>query len=174
MVAGFGNVLRGDDGFGVAVAELLARGPLPPEVRVTEVGIGGIHLVQDLMVRPADLLVVIDAVDVGRPPGSVVVLEPPVDDVAGMTVNERRDALADMHYATPDRALLLATALEVRPVAVVIVGCQPVDAEAWEQGLSGAVETAVPVAAAEIRRVVTGYGVAWPEPTGGSEGDDRE
>lgn len=165
MVAGFGNVLRGDDGFGVAVAELLSRAPVPPEVTVTEVGIGGIHLVQDLLAAQIDLLIVVDAVEVGRAPGAVVVLEPPIDDVLGMSVNERRDALADMHYATPDRALLLATALEVRPASVLIVGCQPVDAETWEQGLSGPVAAAVPAAAAEIRRLAAQAGVAWPGST---------
>lgn len=162
MVAGFGNVLRGDDGFGVAVAELLADGPVPPGVRVSEVGIGGIHLVQDLLELGADVLVVVDAVELGGEPGTVVVLEPPVVDVAAMTVTERRDTLADMHYATPDRALLLATALEVRPASVVLVGCEPVDAHSWERGLSGPVAAAVPVAASEVRRIVSDLGVTWP------------
>ncbi|MBA2391102.1 MAG: hydrogenase maturation protease, partial [Geodermatophilaceae bacterium] len=57
-----GNVLRGDDGFGVVVAQALADGrPLGEGVQVMEVGIGGIHLVQALMAG-FDVLVVVDAV----------------------------------------------------------------------------------------------------------------
>ena len=60
LVAGVGNLLRGDDGFGVEVARALEGRSLPPEVRVVETGIGGIHLVQE-MLTPADALLVIDA-----------------------------------------------------------------------------------------------------------------
>src|ERR671911_368262 len=45
LVAGVGNVLRGDDGFGPAVAELLA-GVLPQGAEVIETGTGGIALLQ--------------------------------------------------------------------------------------------------------------------------------
>lgn len=161
-VAGFGNLLRGDDGFGVRVAELLLSSPLPDGVRVFEVGIGGIHLVQELLAVPEDALVLIDAVDVGRPPGTLVVLEPPRVDMSAWGVNERRDALADMHYATPDRAMLLAEALGVLPPIVQLVGCQHVDASEVGEGLHPEVAAAVAPAAAEIRRLVTELGVPWP------------
>ena len=50
MVVGVGNVLHGDDGFGVEVANRLAADEsLPPWVHVAETGIGGIHLVHELM-----------------------------------------------------------------------------------------------------------------------------
>ncbi|MEO7119084.1 MAG: hydrogenase maturation protease, partial [Candidatus Limnocylindrales bacterium] len=48
LIAGVGNVLRGDDGFGVEVARRLESAPLPDGVRVVETGIGGIALVQEL------------------------------------------------------------------------------------------------------------------------------
>jgi hypothetical protein len=42
LVAGIGNVLRGDDGFGVAAARrLLEDASLPPQVTVLEAGIAG-------------------------------------------------------------------------------------------------------------------------------------
>ena len=40
LVAGVGNLLRGDDGFGVEVARALMCRSLPPGVRVVETGIG--------------------------------------------------------------------------------------------------------------------------------------
>ncbi len=63
LVAGMGNVLRRDDGFGVEVAQRLTRSAvLPGEVKIIEVGIGGVHLVQELM-DGYEALVIIDAVE---------------------------------------------------------------------------------------------------------------
>jgi hydrogenase maturation protease len=165
-VAGFGNVLRGDDGFGVHVAEELLLGERPDGVRVLDIGIGGIHLVQALLDGGDDALLLIDAVDVGRPPGTLVVLEPPRVDLSTWGPNERRDALADMHYATPDRALLLASALDVLPDVVLLVGCQHVDARELGEGLHPEVAAAVRPAADEIRRLVSELGIPWPIPAG--------
>jgi len=154
LVAGVGNLLRGDDGFGVEVAKALLDRSLPPEVRVVETGIGGIHLVQE-MLAPTDALLVIDAVDLGRPPGTVLVVQPEVIDVHTLTPMERFDALADMHYAKPERAFMLAKALGVLPGRFLMVGCQPVDADSLGECLSPQVAMAVPVAVAEVEHIVT-------------------
>jgi len=153
LVAGVGNVLRGDDGFGVAVAERLARSSLPDGVTVVETGIAGIALVQELQ-RGWDALVVVDAVDRGRPPGTVMIIEPEVIDVGNLSWDERNDLIADMHLATPDRVLLLARALGALPVWVRIVGCQPNDAQSVHEGLSAEVRTAVGIACAEVLRLL--------------------
>jgi hydrogenase maturation protease len=71
------------------------------------------------------------------------------------------DDLADVHYATPERALMLARALALLPDHVWIVGCQPHDAERLGEGLSPEVAGAVEPAAAEVRRLVRGLGIAW-------------
>ena len=160
VVAGVGNVLRGDDGFGVRVAQRLLEQPLPPGVRVLDIGIGGIHLVQELL-EAADALVVVDAVDLGRPPGTVLVIRPDVFDVTALPLAQRRDELADMHYATPERAFMLASAIGVLPKVTLMVGCQPVDASTPGEGLSPKIAPYVEVAAAEVRRLVTELGVTW-------------
>lgn len=157
LVAGMGNLLRRDDGFGVYVAERLQAASAPPEVRVVEVGIGGIHLVHELLAH-ADALIVIDALDLGREPGTVMVVRPEVRAPQG------RDDLADMHYATPERALMLAQALGVLPVDAWIVGCQPEDADGLGEGLTDSVARAVEPAAEEIRRLTRTLGVPWPTP----------
>jgi hydrogenase maturation protease len=154
LVAGVGNLLRGDDGFGVEVARALMSRSLPPGVRLVETGIGGIHLVQE-MLAPTDALLVIDAVDLGRPPGTVLVVQPEVIDVHTLTPMERFDALADMHYAKPERAFMLAKALGVLPGRFLMVGCQPVDADSLGEGLTPQVAMAVPVAVAEVEHIVT-------------------
>jgi len=154
VVAGVGNVLRGDDGFGVAVAQRLLAGAVPPEVLVLDVGIGGIHLVQELF-EPADALVVVDALELGRAPGTLAVVRPDVREFEG------RDDLADMHWATPERALMLARGLGVLPATVWLVGCQPRDAHRLVDRLSPELEAAVEPAAAEVRRLVSEVGVEW-------------
>jgi hydrogenase maturation protease len=164
IVAGFGNVLRADDGFGIAVVHELHAAGVPDGVEVLDINIGGIHLVQALMCEPADGLVVVDALDLGRPAGTVMVLEPEVLDVTSLGVLERHDHLADMHYATPERALMLARAMEVLPGHTIMVGCQPRDADAVGQGLSHAVTRGVAQALVEVRAVVTGMGIVWLNP----------
>lgn len=168
VVAGFGNVLRGDDGFGVAVVHGLVQEEVPDGVELLDVGIGGIHLVQDLIATPADGLVLVDAMDLGRPPGTVVVLRPDVFDVMSLDVLDRRDHLADMHYATPERALMLASAMGVLPGATLMVGCQPVDADAVGEGLSEPALRGVEHALGEVRQVVSDMGIAWSLSQGGT------
>lgn len=150
LLAGMGNVLHGDDGFGVAAAQALSARSWPAEVEVIEVGIGGIHLVQALL-DGYDALVVLDTVDRGAPPGTVFVLEPRVPALDELSPAERHELLADMHYTVPSRAMILARALESLPDRTWIVGCQPRDAEALGMGLSEEVERAVSDA---VERVV--------------------
>jgi hydrogenase maturation protease len=158
-VACFGNVLRADDGVGPAVAQVLAEQVLPEGARVLEIGIGGIHLVQELM-QGVDLLLVVDAVDLGRPPGTVVVQKPDVLDVSTLSVDRRRDELADMHLATPARALMVALGLGVLPATTLVVGVQTTDTEEPRQGLSDATRRAVPVVVQEVHRLLDEHAAA--------------
>lgn len=153
LVAGVGQVLRGDDGFGVEVVRRLVELDLGDTVRVIETGTGGINLVTALY-DPTDVLIVLDAVDHGRPPGTVMVIEPEVADVDDMEQMARWDFLADMHYTKPESAFMLAKALGVLPERFLLVGCQPQETEMLEIGLSPAVEGAVDVAVAEVRRIL--------------------
>lgn len=151
LIAGVGNVLRADDAFGVEVARRMADLPLPAGVHLVEIGIAGIALVQELQ-EGWDVLVVVDAVDHGRPPGTIMLIEPDVLDVSTLSVTERGDQLADMHLATPERSMMLARALGVLPPTVLMVGCQIADPDAVGQGMTPAVTAAVDVAVKEIQR----------------------
>jgi len=157
LVACFGNVLRGDDGVGHAVAERLLAEPLPDGVRVLDVGIGGIHLVQELFTG-IDILIVVDAVDLGRSPGTVLVQRPEVLDAFTLTADRRRDELADMHLATPAKALMMARGLGVLPPTTLVVGVQTTDTCRLGQGLSDPTAGAVPAAVTEVRRLLAHHG----------------
>ena len=145
LVAGVGNVLRGDDGFGPAVTELL--GHLPAGAEVVETGTGGVALLQELMVG-CDGLVLIDAVDRGAPPGTLFVLEPEVGE--GVHV-------PDVHLANPDRVLSMAKTMGYLPDRVRIIGCQPLDIEEMCQGLSPVVQRALPHAVRRIEEIVDAW-----------------
>jgi hydrogenase maturation protease len=152
LVACVGNVLRGDDGFGPAVAAQL-QGRLPAGADVVETGIGALGLVHQLMDGYA-ALVVVDAVERGSPPGTVFVLEPQVPDIAAATIEDWQAQWADLHLAEPSRILRIARAANVLPDHVLLVGCQPKSCEDYEEGLSEQVTAAVPVAARRVRELV--------------------
>lgn len=145
VVAAVGNVLRRDDGFGAAVAAEL--GELPEGAELVETGIGGIALLQELLAG-CDGLVLVDAVDHGARPGTVVVLEPEVGEP---------EHVPDVHLANPERVLSLAKGLGVLPRRIAIVGCQPADVDELDEHLSVEVERAVPVAARKVEELVRAW-----------------
>ncbi len=151
LIAGVGNKLRADDAFGVEVATRLMKMDLPEGVTVVETGIGGIALVQELQ-SGYDALIVVDAVDRGRPPGHVMLIALEVPHVDDMEFGQRYDFLADVHLATPERALIMSKALGVLPDNTIMVGCQPVDAETPGIPMSPEVQAACDVAVREILR----------------------
>lgn len=153
LVAGMGNVLRLDDGFGVEAAIQLAKSDLPAGVRVVEAGISGISLVQELLTG-YDMLILLDAVDRGGEPGTIYVLEPTIDDLGSYEPSARADFLADMHYATPQRVLILAKALDVLPPRVLIIGCQVTTCDDLGTELSTAVRAGIQPALATVNRIL--------------------
>jgi hydrogenase maturation protease len=152
LIAAFGNELRGDDGFGIAVLRQLEARPTlgapGTEVRLLEVGTGGIQLAQELL-SPWDRLIIIDAVNKGSPPGTVHVMK--VEDVP-----EAREI--DLHLAVPARALSVAKALHALPSETFLVGCEPVDVDELTMELSEAVRAAVPIAACHVEALMKASG----------------
>ena len=147
LVAGVGNVLYGDDGFGVELAWRLARRTLPEGVKVIETGIGGMSIVQELMLG-YDAVLLLDAHASGGAPGTVRLLEPALPDLSGLDAHALRDYFADTHYATPMRALSLLEHLGHLPRRVAVIGCEPTPQEAMHLGLSAPVAAALPRAEA--------------------------
>ncbi|MCA1592659.1 MAG: hydrogenase maturation protease [Acidobacteria bacterium] len=154
LIAGVGNVLRGDDGFGVEVAQALARSRnLPATVTLFEAGIAGIPLVQELM-DGYDALVVADAVERDGAPGTIYVIEPDIADPATLDPSALHASLADAHYTEPSKVLVLAKALGVLPPQVFIVGCQPAGYDELGAELSAPVRDAVGLAVQRIESLV--------------------
>ena len=141
LIAGFGNVLRGDDGFGVEVLRRLGeRGVASDSVELLDVGTGGIRLAQELITR-YDRLIIIDATTRGGVPGTVYSLI--IDGV--LPTRE-----IDMHTTVPSRALEVAQAFGPLPGEIYLVGCEPGSVDELTTELSAPVAAAVDDA---VRRV---------------------
>jgi hydrogenase maturation protease len=141
LILGLGNPLLGDEGIGVRVAEELARLKLPDGVSVVEGGTAGLGLIG--LMEGYERVIVVDAADMGRPPGHVVRFTP--SDAKFETVG----GPLSLHQVGLGEVLALAQALEVAPAALVIIGVQPGRIEA-RTGPSPELEGAIP----QIIRIV--------------------
>ena len=134
-----------DDAFGVEVARPMAGRPLPPTAcGSTDFGIRGVHLAYELL-DGYDALILVDAVPMGEPPGTLAVIEP--ETAAGDDGDdERAPPVVDAHTMTPEVVLgHVWRASAVGSSGSSIVGCQP--ASLGEGiGLSPAVAAAVDAA----------------------------
>ena len=150
LVAGIGNVLLGDDGFGVEVARRLASRALPDGVRVVDFGIRGMDLVYALL-DGYDAAVLVDVARRGGPPGTLYVLEPLASkDAAG------GEASPETHSMHPARVVAFVEALGGTVGALRLVACEPqeIDEDELVMGLSAPVAAAVEPAAALVKSVV--------------------
>jgi hydrogenase maturation protease len=150
LVAGIGNIFLGDDGFGVEVANRMAPLPQPDGVVVADFGIRGVHLAYELL-GGYDALVLIDAVPIGEPPGTLAVIEP---EIAELIAGDDDIAPAmDAHSMNPAVVLGMLAGLGGEVGRVVIVGCQP---EVIEEGigLSAPVTAAIDRAITAVTEVV--------------------
>ena len=147
LVLGLGNVLCTDDGLGVAAVEALARTyRLPPGVRVLDGGTLGLSLLHRFEAGQDAILV--DAVGVEEPPGTLVRLEG--RDVAPAV----RDRLSPHQVGVADLLDALRL-LGSHPRRLVLLGLVPESLE-LHVGLSPIVERRLPdlvaAVAEEIRR----------------------
>lgn len=143
LVAGVGNVLSSDDGFGVEVVRRLLAdaASLPAAARVVDFGTRAVHLAYELL-EDYDGVILVDAMARGEAPGTVFVFEPdvapaPEDGAAALDA-----PMMDAHAMHPASVLRMALGLGARLPFVRVVGCEP---EGTDEGigLSGPVAEAV-------------------------------
>jgi hydrogenase maturation protease len=147
VVAGFGNVLLGDDGFGVEVIKRLQTFTLPVHVEAFDIGIGGMELVLKLM-DGFNEMIVVDAVRRGNAPGTLYLFPPSEADLY-----LRPEERIDPHLAEPTGSMRMAMKLGILPEKIVVVGCEP-ESCALGLGLSSPVKAAVAGAVEKIREMI--------------------
>ncbi|MBO0844011.1 MAG: hydrogenase maturation protease [Nocardioides sp.] len=149
LVAGLGNIFKGDDGFGSAVLQRLVERSWPPGVKVEDFGIRGVHLAYELL-DGYDLVVLVDAIHRDGPAGTLYVVKP---DAADADENAHEDAMVDAHDMTPAAVLSLVPRLGGELGDVVLVGCEP-QVLVEKMGLSEVVATSVDRAADMVSNIV--------------------
>jgi hydrogenase maturation protease len=118
LVLGIGNVLWADEGFGVRCVEALIEGwEFAPHVDLADGGTQGIGLLS--MVQSADKLLILDAVDYGRAPGTLVRVEG--EDVPRFLASNKMS----LHQMGFQEVLMLSLLCGRYPSEVLLVGCQP-------------------------------------------------
>lgn len=152
LVAGIGNVFLGDDGFGVEVAARLSRDPAPDGVRIADYGIRGVHLAYELL-DGYGALVLVDAMPMGEPPGTLAVLRP---DALGETAGEAPSPV-DSHTMHPAAVLAVLSRLGGSIDEVYVVGCEPASVEPG-MSLSEPVSAAINPACSLVRELLGDLG----------------
>jgi len=130
LVLGLGNLLMGDEGIGVHAVRELWKRTLPAHVDVVDGGTAGLEILE--LMQGYDKVVIIDAVDAGMEPGTI--LRFGSQDVTF----EEVDAALSLHQEKVLRVLKLAEYLGRDLAPVVIYGMQP-EAMGWSTELSPAV-----------------------------------
>jgi hydrogenase maturation protease len=139
LIAGIGNAWMRDDGFGGEVIRRLEQVELPSGVRALDFGTGGLDLAYEVM-RGYDALVLVDVSHQDGPAGSLYVMEPEQESLAGQIEDGE---IIDPHGMDPQNVLRFVNMIGAWPGRVVVVGCEPSDLEAAGFGLSDAVAAAV-------------------------------
>jgi len=120
-IIGVGNPLMGDDGIGIAVAERLAALSLPAGVEVIDGGTGGLTLI-DLMAG-AERVILLDAVEMGLPPGSIARFE------AGDIEPAAENAALSLHETGLAAVFALGRELGTLPERITVFGVEPESVE---------------------------------------------
>ena len=120
LIAGVGNRLMGDDGFGPRVIDLLSMIPLPENIEVRDIGTAGLTIATDL--SDYDMVVFIDSVNIEGEPGrlhkSDVVVEGSLEDTAELS-------RFTLHEVGLEGLLKFSKAIDTLPPRVVLIGCKP-------------------------------------------------
>jgi hydrogenase maturation protease len=159
LVLGVGNLLLSDDGVGIhTIRRLLERPELPEGVRVVDGGTAGLDLLHHL--EGISHLLIIDAIENGQPPGTLMRLEG--EDVPAhlaLKMSPHQIGLPDMLFAAKLR--------DIYPEHVVIWGVQPATTEVSLE-LSPSVAAQVDVLVEKVITELARWGLEPRQNTGPS------
>jgi len=148
LILGLGNPVRSDDGVGIHVVDRLREAGPPEGVRLEAAGAAGLAMLD--LVAGYERLVVVDAIDAGLEPGTV--LELSMEDL---------ERLTPLHAASSHEADL-ATTLELgrrlglpMPAEVAIVAVQAADIVTFAEQCTPEVYAAIDEACALALRVAS-------------------
>ena len=134
LILGVGNILLGDDGFGVHLINSLADTSFPPNVQILEAGTVSHQLIP--LFRELDRLIVVDVVEAGDTPGSIFRFSPG-------DMRFPAEQKVSLHQISLIDVLTMAELTGGRP-RTVIIGVQPQDVSTWSLELTEPVKAVLP------------------------------
>jgi hydrogenase maturation protease len=147
LVLGLGNLVHSDDGVGVhAIQRLQGDSRVPPAVVLMDGGTQGLSLLPHI--SGFQRLLVIDAVDVGQPPGTLIRLE-------GAAL-EKLPGKPSVHQLGFEDLMVALKLLGESPEEVVVIGVQPESTD-WSAELTAPVRESLD----ELLAVVIAQLEAW-------------
>lgn len=149
VVMGIGNLLMADDGIGLgALAHLQDEWFIPPNVELVDGGTWGMNLLPVIEMTPR--LLILDAIDVGAAPGTVVRLR-------DHEVPRRLATKLSPHQVDLREVLALCDFRGTMPRDLVALGIQPQRIE-MSTDLSPVVQFAMGELVEEAARTLAGWG----------------
>ncbi len=123
LIAGIGDLLRCDDGFGPRVINKLENMSLPNNVVVKDYGTSGLDLIFDL--GNYDEVIFVDAIDFEGRAGEIKIIEPKPRKI---TEKEIVGVINfSLHEIDLEKIIELALSLNILPKRTIIIGCKPKD-----------------------------------------------
>jgi coenzyme F420 hydrogenase subunit delta len=148
LILGVGNILFGDDGFGPSAVEYMLKNcEIPEDVYVMDVGIGSGDILFNISLsqtRP-EKIIILDAVDMKKKPGTVFQLS--IDDLPNSKLSD-----FSMHFFPS--ANILKKLQEQMRINIIIIACQAVKMpDCVSVGLSAPVQASLRKAAETALRL---------------------
>lgn len=143
-VLGIGNLVRQDEGVGIHILHGL-EDKVPPEIELIDGGTMGFSLLS--IVEDTDSLIILDAVDDGRPPGEIAVWHGD-DEVPYFFASKM-----SVHQVSFAEVLNLAKMRGTYPARIAVVGIQPHTLD-WGTELSDTVQQALPRAVECVQEII--------------------
>jgi len=121
LVAGVGNRLMGDDGFGLRVVELLSSRSLPENVDLKDLGTSGITATMEI--EGYDLVIFLDSMKMAGDPGTIRQVEVDVHDMTEQDVLGLTEI--SLHEAGLEELIMFSKAIGTIPPRIILIGCKP-------------------------------------------------
>ena len=151
-IAGIGNILMGDDGIGPYVARILEATYEFEDAKAADLGTPVMDFPDHL--DGSDTVLIIDAVENGKTPGTITVYDK--SDLVKNGVPVRTDP----HSPALSEMLLRAEFTGVGPTNAILVGISAKACDYYTP-ISDEVKAAVPAAIEEVLRQAEELGVRW-------------
>lgn len=151
VVLGLGNILCGDDGFGVHVCHILQQNfSFPPECAVIDGGTQGQLLYG--IVEEASKLLIIDAARLGLSPGSIALRQK--SEIPTWLTSSKLSA----HQSSFAEVLALASLKGILTPTITLIGFQPVTLE-FGAHISKQGRACLPIAAGMALDILAEWGI---------------